>query len=472
MRRLTQGLAGRRGSEAIPKGAFPVGNKLTRREFMRNTAVTTGAAIVAPSALARQSPNETLGVAVVAVGGMGGYAVDQGLNERVVAFCDIDDNNMAGALKRAAERRPDLPAPKVYNDYRRMLDECKRDIDVVLVSTPDHHHAPAAIRAMQAGKHVFCQKPLAFNIAECRALAKAAQRYKVLSQMGNQGHCGEAIRRACEYLWDGCIGNVTETHSLLGRNFGGSGDRPPSKPVPAGVHWDEWIGPAPFREYHDGLHPFSWRSWRDFGTGTIGDMACHNLDVLFWALKVGQAKKLTIECLNTTGGSKEMWAQDNIVVYHVPARAGMPPLKVHVYDHQGLKPQIMLDTEKECEVKFSECTLFIGDKGKFWTTGTAGQARILPLEKHAEYTPPAQTLPRAHGSPIEDLFWAIKNKGVPCSNIPGASGPLTEFALLGHLAQKAGVGQKVEWDVAAMKCTNIPELNEVVRRKYRKGWEV
>ncbi|NLI01124.1 MAG: Gfo/Idh/MocA family oxidoreductase [Chthonomonadales bacterium] len=450
-----------------------MGDKLSRREFVRNTAMVTGAAVVAPHALAaRQSPNETLGVAVIGAGGMGGYAVDVGLGERVIAFCDIDDNALAGAMKKAKERRPELPEPKGYYDYRKMLDECKKDIDVVLISTPDHHHAPAAIRAIQMGKHVFCQKPLAYNIYECRALARAAQRYKVKTQMGNQGHTGEAIRRACEYLWDGCIGNVTETHSILGRNFGGNGGRPESKPVPPNVHWDEWIGPAPFREYHDGLHPFSWRSWRQFGTGTIGDMACHNLDVLFWALKVKEAKKITLECLNTTPGSEEQFNTDNVVRYDIPARAGMPPLKVYVYDHQGLKPEVMKETEKECEIKFSECTLFLGDKGKFWTTGTAGQARILPLEKHAEYPAPPVSLPRAHGGPIEDLFWAIKNNGTPCSNIPEWSGPLTEFALLGHLAQKAGVGQKVEWDVQAMRCTNMPQLNELVRRKYRNGWAV
>ena len=434
-------------------------SKLSRRDFVKSSALMTGAAVVAPHALAaRQSPNSTLGVAVIGSGGMGGYAVDVGLSERVIAFCDIDDNAIAGAMKKAKERKPDMPEPKTYHDYRKMLDECKKDIDVVLISTPDHHHAPAAIRAIQMGKHVFCQKPLAYNISECRALARAAVRNKVLTQMGNQGHTGEAIRRACEYLWDGCIGNVTETHSILGRNFGGNGGRPETKPVPPNVHWDEWIGPAPFRDYHDGLHPFSWRSWRQFGTGTIGDMACHNLDVLFWALKVKEAKKITLECLNTTPGSDEQFNTDNVVRYDIPARAG--------------KPQIMQETEKECEVKFSECTLFLGEKGKFWTTGTAGQARILPLDKHAEYPAPPKSLPRAHGGPIEDLFWAIKNNGTPVSNIPEWSGPLTEFALLGHLAQKAGVGQKVEWDVAAMRCTNMPQLNEIVRRKYRKGWEV
>ncbi len=149
---------------------------------MKSTAMVAGATVVAPSALAsRQSPNSTLGVAVIGAGGMGGYAVDVGLTERVVAFCDIDDNAIAGALKKAKERKPDQPEPKAYYDYRKMLDECKKDIDVVLISTPDHHHAPAAIRAIEMGKHVFCQKPLAYNIAECRALARAAVRHKVLT---------------------------------------------------------------------------------------------------------------------------------------------------------------------------------------------------------------------------------------------------------------------------------------------------
>lgn len=447
-------------------------SELSRRDFVRNTVVAAGAAVAAPHVLASQSPNATLGVAVIGAGGMGGYSVDQALNERLVAVADIDDNAIAGCLKAAQERKPGDPTPKAFADYRKMLEECRKDIDVVLIATPDHHHAPAAIRAMQIGKHVFCQKPLAHNIRECRELAKAAKRYKVLTQMGNQGHCGEGIRRACEYIWDGAVGNITETHSILGRNFGGSGGRPESKPVPANVHWDEWIGPAPYRDYHDGLHPFSWRSWRQFGTGTIGDMACHNLDVLFQALHVAEAPRFTIECLNTTGGSDEMFQQDNVVLYEIPARGKMPPLKVYVYDHGDLKPEIMKETEKKCDVRFGECTLFLGDKGMFWTTGTAGQARILPLDKHAAYPAPAKTLPRAHGGPIEDLFYCIKNGGIPCSNFPDASGPLTEFALLGHLAQKAGVGKKVVWDVKKMACTNMPELNAVVKRSYRSGWKV
>jgi predicted dehydrogenase len=452
-------------------------SQVSRRRFLQRSAALAGAAAGAqfmgmPALLSAASPNAKLGVAVIAVGGMGGYSFGAAMNERLVAIADVDENIIAKAMKEFGEKQKDKPLPKVFYDYRKLLDECEKDLDVVLIATPDHNHAPAAIRAIHLGKATFSQKPLAHDIYECYALAKAAREKKVLTQMGNQGHTGDAIRRACEYLWAGAIGQVTETHSILGRNFGGSGKRPASKPVPAGLHWDEWIGPAPFREYHDGLHTFNWRSWRQFGTGTIGDMACHNLDAVFWALKIGEAKTFTVECLNTKGGSEEMYPQDNIVRYEIPARGNMGPVKVHVYDHADLRPEIMKETEKSCEIKFSEDTLFIGEKGLFRTTGTCGAAEILPPEKRKEVPTPARTLPRAHGGPIEDLFYACKNGTTPCSNFPDAASPLTAFALTGHLAQFAGVGKKIEWDVEKMQCTNLPEVNRYVRREYRQGWEV
>ncbi len=448
-----------------------------RRQFLRRTATLAGAAVGArylglTSLRAAEAANSKLGVAVIAADGMGGYSFDSAMRERFVAVCDVDDNKLAGKLKQFGEKAKDRPAPKAFYDYRKMLDECHKDIDVVLIATPDHHHAPAAIRAIQLGKAVFCQKPLAHNIYECYALAKAAREKKVLTQMGNQGHCSEVIRQACEYIWAGAIGNVTETHSLLGRDFGGSGGRPASKPVPAGLHWDEWLGPAPYRDYHDGLHTFGWRSWRQFGTGTVGDMACHNLDALFWALKIGEARQYTVECLQTRGGSEEMYPQGNVVRYEIPARAGMVPVKVHVYDNATLRPDIMKDAEKKYELKFGEDTLFVGEKGLFRTGGTCGSLSFLPEERRYEIPHPPKSIPRAHGGPIEDLFHALKNGTVPCSNFPDAAAPLSAFALAGHLAQFAGVGRKIEWDVEAMRCTNMPEINRFVRREYRPGWEV
>ncbi|UCF33944.1 MAG: Gfo/Idh/MocA family oxidoreductase, partial [Phycisphaerales bacterium] len=337
----------------------------------------------------------------------------------------------------------------------------------VLIATPDHHHAPAAIRAIRLGKDTFVQKPLAHNIYECYALAKAAKKHKVLTQMGNQGHCSGRIRRVCEYIWAGAIGKVTEAHAILGRNFGGTGGRPPAKPVPKGVHWDEWIGPAPYRDYHDGLHPFSWRSWRQFGTGTIGDMACHNLDALFWALKIGEAKSFTIECLTQSGGSEEKFPQNNVIRWEIPARGDMPPVKVYAYDHGKLKSEVMKQAEKKYGRKFGEYTLFVGDRGLFGSDG-----RFLPEEKAKEIPEPPRTIPRAHGGPIEDMFHARRHGTTPCSNFPDSAGPLTAFALSGHLAMFAGVGKKLQWDVKKMQCTNMPEINEYVRRTYHKGWNV
>ena len=415
--------------------------------------------------LGEDKPNSKLGVAVVACGGMGDYSVNSAVSERVVAIAEVDDNTIARVMNGKFK---DLsPQPKVYHDYRKMLDECHRDLDAVLIATPDHNHAPAAIRAINLGKAAFCQKPLAHNIRECYELAKAAKEKKVLTQMGNQGFCSEGIRRACEYIWAGAVGPVVEAHAILGRNFGGSGGRPASKPVPPNLHWNEWLGPAPYRDYHDGLHTFSWRSWRPFGTGTIGDMACHNLSTLWWALKIGEVKRFTVECLATKGGSEEMYPQDNVIRWDIPARGNMPPVKVYCYDHDGLKPEVMKQAEQKYNRKFGEFTLFVGEKGLI-----GSDSRIIPEDQHQAFPAPEKTLPRAHGEPIQDLFWAMKNGGTPCSNFVDAAGPLTAFALTGHLAMFAGVGKKVEWDVEKMQVTNLPELNQYVRRDYRPGWEV
>ncbi len=447
-------------------------NRYTRRGFLKRGMALAGASTATglwrgPYVLAERAPSSKLGVAVVGAGGMGGYSVGCATRENFVAMVDVDEGRIAKAMKRVEKDSKGKAKPKVYYDYRKMLDECHKDLDAVLIATPDHNHAPAAIRAINLGKATFSQKPLAHNIRECYVLAKAAREKKVPTQMGNQRHCGDPIRRVCEYIRAGAIGNVTETHTILGRNFGGSGGRPASKPVPKGLHWDEWLGPAPYRDYHDGLHPFHWRSWRDFGTGTIGDMACHHVDFPFWALKIGEAKRYTVTCLNTTGGGKEKYPQDNVVRFDIPARGDMPPVKVFVYDHAKLKPEIMKETEEKYKRKFGEFTLFVGDKGLM-----GSDSRIIPEARHKEFTAPPKSIPRAHGGPIDDLFHACRHGTTPCSNFVDAAGPLTAFVLSGFLAQVAGVGRTVEWDVEKMQCTNLRQINRYVGRTYRKGWEV
>jgi hypothetical protein len=446
--------------------SFGNGFNSSRREFLKRSLAVAGAAALtpAPLILAQPAGGAKLGVAVIGAGGMGGYSMDMALREKLVAIVDVDDNTLAGVMK---DKFKDQAKPKVFFDYRKMLDQCHRDLDVVLIATPDHNHAPAAIRAINLGKHTFCQKPLAHNIRECYVLARAAREKKVCTQMGNQGYCDETIRRVSEYIAAGAIGKVVETHTILGRNFGGSGGRPASKPVPPALHWDEWLGPAPYREFHDGLHPFNWRSWRHFGTGTIGDMACHHVMYPFMALRLWEVKQFTVECLNTTGGSQEMYPQNNVVCYHIPAREKFPACKCYVYDHDGLKPQIMKETEAKEQRKFGEFTLFVGDKAMLGSDG-----HLIPQAVHDQTPRPEKTLPRAHGGPIDDLYWCIRNQGTPASNFPDAAALLTAIALTGHLAQFAGKGSKIDWDTQKMECTNNSEVNRFVKREYRQGWEV
>jgi predicted dehydrogenase len=367
----------------------------------------------------------------------------------------------------------DQAKPRIYADYRKMFDECQKEIDVVLIATPDHQHAPPAIRAIQLGKHVFIQKPLAHNIRECRVLAEAAAKAKVHSQMGNQGHVtGEGYRQLCEYLWSGALGNIVETHTILGRNFGGTGARPPSQPIPAGVHWDEWLGPAPHRDYHTGLHPFSWRNWRAFGTGTLGDMACHLMDGVFWALRIGEAKNYTIECVSQTAGTDERFSTNNVIRWDIPARGKMAACRVYAYDNAQNKTQALRDLDaKYNQRQYSTC--YITDKDLvLYTTGYGNTFIILPNEKKEGIPVPEKTIPRpTTRGPIEDLYQAIRGGPKEVANFSYA-GPFTEFILAGQLAMFAGPGKKVEWDVAAMKCTNVPDLNQYVQRTYRKGWEV
>jgi predicted dehydrogenase len=442
-------------------------NNIDRRGFLAGSAAVAGAAVLgAPSILSARAAGDKLGIAVIGCGNQGGGNPGLAARERLVALVDIDETFIAKAIKGVEAK---VKEPKVYHDYRRLFDERHKEIDAVLIATPDHHHAPAAIRAIELGKHVFVEKPMTWCLYEARRLTEAARKYKVATQMGNQGHSGEGYRLLCEYIWAGAIGNVTETHSLMDRSFGGTAGRPKGKPVPKGVHWDEWLGPVEARDYHDGLHPFSWRSWCDFGTGTLGDMGCHLLDGVFWALKLAEAKKYTVECVAQKGGSKEMFPQDNHIRWQVGPRGEMAALTVNSYDREW--PQAVKDLLKKFDVKLGCGTVYIGDKGVM-ITGTSGDnPRILPKEKHAEFGTPKKVLARSKHGPKGDFLAASKG-GEPASANFDYSGPFTEFVLTGVLASRAGTGRKIEWDVAKLLCTNDESVNGWVKRVYRKGWEV
>jgi predicted dehydrogenase len=441
-------------------------SRLSRRRFLAHSAAlsaTAAPAFGAPAIL--RSRQDKLGIAVIGCGGQGGGNPGTAANERLVALVDVDAKRIDEAVKKVAAK---VPEPKVFHDYRKMYDALGKDLDAVLIATPDHHHAPAAVRAIRLGKSVFCEKPLTWCIFEARTLTTEARKHKVHTSMGNQGHAGEGYRRLCEYVWAGAIGDVTETHSLMTRNFGGTGGLPESKKIPAGLHWDEWIGPAQLREYHDGLHQFGWRSWIEFGTGTLGDMGCHILDGTFWALKLGEAKSYKIECVSQTPGSAQMFPQNNHLRWSFGPRGAMPAVTVNSYDSKW--PKEVAELLAKYDEKVDGGTVYVGTKGVM-ATGTYGDnPRILDKKQHADSPPPPKTLPRSKGGVKGDLIAACKGGEESSSNFDYA-GPFTEFVLTGVMASKLGPGKPVAWDVEKMTA-DTPEANAMAKRTYRTGWEV
>jgi predicted dehydrogenase len=446
----------------------------SRRDVLKQASLAASAAVGAslarsPLLHAAEPASEKLGIAIIGCGGKGKrLPLFMARLQRLVAMVDIDDKAIAAALESIKQTDA---RPKIYHDYRRMLDECHKDLDVVLISTPDHHHAPAAVRAMERGIHTFSEKPLAHNIRECRVLGEVAKKNKVYTAMGNQGHYTEGHHRFCEYIWAGAIGKVTEAHCTVGESFGGSGGRPPSRPVPAHLHWNEWIGPAPYRDYHDDLHPVHWRKWRQFGTGGLGDMGCHIMDGAFDALHLREADHYTVECIYLKGGSKEKYPINIAVRWEFPARGDMPPVKVYAYESNHAVPDYYRQLRSELQPPSRGGTILIGDKGYMYTGAFCIDTRILPAKKHRKFPLPPQKLPRTDGA-LDEIFNAITNGSPLTNDFTTTSGRLTEWILTGNLAAFAGVGKKLEWDAKKMECTNYPEINQYVGRTYRKGWQV
>lgn len=465
---------------------------LTRRKWLKNAAAVAGAAagarlFAAPYVLADPAPNAKLATVVIGCANQGMASISAAVTERLVAMVDVDEGHLAKTLQWIQENCPDTKPSsiKTFFDYRKMFDTMHKQIDAVFVAAPDHHHFLASMLAMQLGKGVYVEKPMAHSIEEVRQMAAAAKKYKVPTQMGNQGHSGEGIRRLCEYIWAGAIGEVTETYSWAPTGRGGMGGRLPTKPVPAGLHWEEWIGPMPYRDYHDELHPLSWRSWWTFGDGSVGDWGCHNLDGPFMALKLGTPE--SVEAIQQYGGSEERFPLRNALCWTFPARGKQPAVKVYWYDgYFGLtssaahedaagakqnRPPIVDELEKKYgrELK-SGGTIYVGTKGIMHTGNYAGSPRIIPEEQHRATPRPDKILPRIKGTHQTNFLEACKGGPAPCSNFDYAA-QLTETVLLGCLAERAGVGKKVLWDAQNMT-TNLPELEPLIKREYRKGWTV
>jgi hypothetical protein len=463
--------------------------------------------------LGYKSPNEKLNIASIGAGGKASSDIGGCATENIVALCDVDQKRAAGKFNQYAK------VPK-YKDFRKMLEEQANGIDAVIVTIPDFMHATAAMWCMERGKHVYVQKPLTRTVWEARQLLEAAHKYKVATQMGNQGYSNEGTRQAAEMVWAGEIGQVTEVHAWTDRPIWPQGLTaiPPPEPVPDTLDWDLWLGIAEKRPYTSGgpdyksplnghfYQPGNWRGFYDFGCGALGDMACHILGAPNLALQLGAPS--SVECIQKEGPSDFMFPAKSTIRYDFPARGSMPPVKL--FWHDGLKetPKIpgvpegellgdlpekpsprrhgpppftgfigdVFDFEKfqaaknapAAEVPTPDGSLFIGDKGMI-TTGTYGEeTRLIPVEKMKGYQFPQPLLTRSPGH-YRDWIRACKGGAPACSNFNVAV-PFVEWMLLGAIALRfAG---KLEWDPAKMRFTNNTAANRYLKPTFRKGWSL
>lgn len=471
--------------------------------------------------LGYKSPNEKLNIASIGAGGKANSDIDGCSEENIVALCDVDE-------KQAARKFQEYEKVPKYKDFRKMLDKEGKGIDAVIVTIPDFMHATAAMWCMERGKHVYVQKPLTRTIWEARMLQDAANKYKVATQMGNQGYSNEGTRQVAEMIWAGEIGDVTEVHAWTDRPMWPQGltSIPAPHEPPSTLDWDLWLGIANARPYTTGgegyptkwgnfYEPFNWRGFYDFGCGALGDMACHILGAPNLALQLGSPT--SVECIQKEGASDFMFPKKSVIRFDFPARGSMPALKLFWHDGMAETPEIpgvpkgeilgdmpskpfrrpqgqtaaqgrrrrremdndgfvgrVFDWKKYEEVKNDpdavvpkpDGSVFIGSKGII-TTGTYGeQTRLIPVEKMKDYEFPPQYLTRSPGH-YRDWIRASKGGDPACSNFNVAA-PFVEWMLLGVIALR--VDGKVEWDSAKMKVTNNSDANQFVKPTFRKGW--
>ncbi len=452
--------------------------KISRRDFMGSTAAAVAAFTIVPRHVlggpGNKPPSEKLNIAAVGIGGMGKNNIRACQSENIVALCDVDE-------QYAAKVFDEFPNAKKWTDFRKMLDE-QKDIDAVIVATPDHSHAVVAMAAMRRGKHVYVQKPLTRTVWEARMLTEAARKYKIATQMGNQGHSSDEVRLICEWIQDGAIGPVREVHCWTNRPVWPQGISRPSDtpPVPSTLDWNLWVGPSPMRPYNPCYLPFNWRAWIDFGAGALGDMGCHVMDAAFWSLKLKYP--VSVEASHSYE-VREMWKRvengetyptASVVHYQFPAREGMPPVKLHWYDG-GLLPERPEELELGREITSlgsdGSGTLFVGDKGLLACGCYGDGPRLIPETKMKEYKRPPKTLPRVEKGPAgheENWITACKG-GPPASSNFDYSGPFAETVVMGNLAV-LNAGKNLQWDGENMKITNDDEANRYVKQPYREGW--
>ncbi len=427
-----------------------------RRDFLKTAAAAGIGYWVAGGVQAQESksPNEKIAMASVGIGGKGSSdSADAGRSGQMVAICDVDEKRLGGSSKK-------FPGAKTYTDFRKMLDEMGKSIDAVTVSTPDHTHAPAALMAMRMGKHCFVQKPLTHSIYEARLMGKVAREMKVATQMGNQGTASDGIRRGAAVMKSGGLGPVADVHTWTNRPiWPQGGDRPAAATPPDFLNWDLWIGAAPFRDYHASLHPFAWRGWWDFGTGALGDMACHTMNLPFMGLDLRNPISVQAEC---SGHNRDSFPKWSIITYEFAATDTRPACKMVWYDG-GKRPDPELLNGRQ---PAATGALMVGTKDKLLANGNGSGVELLSGAKiDVEFD-------KSPGH-FQEFVNAIRGGKPAVSNFPDYASPLTEVVLLGNLAvwvAQEGQGPKVEWDAANMKVKNIEGLETLVKREYRKGY--
>jgi hypothetical protein len=447
-------------------------NLITRRGFLHRSALGgAGLLLLGQSRLAfTYAANSKLNIAGIGVGGQGRGNLDNfiGLGQNIVALCDVDEKHAGDIYKKQPQARP-------FKDFRRMLDEMDKQIDAVLVATPDHTHAVAAVAAMKRGKHVYCEKPLTRTVHEARVMRETAARYRVVTQMGNQGSASGKLRRAVELAWGGVLGEIREAHVWF---HGGNGpmkrptDRPP---VPATLDWDLWLGPAEERPYHPCYLPANWRGWRAFGSGIVGDFGCHTGNIMFRALKLEQLwnfpsgqkpRRVLIRAeAKPSEVDLEGYPSASRVVFDLPVRGDLPPVKLTLYAKERPPAGLTLG------YPLSDWgDLLVGSKGTLlsecpWNT----RYTLLPEAKWEGFKGgPPETLPRTD-SHHREWVEACKGNGKTFSGFE-IGGPLTELMQLANLATL--VEGPVEYDTVTGKILNSPPAQQLLHREYRKGWKI
>lgn len=453
--------------------------KYDRRSFLKaSAAITVGSGFALPRfSIGKPGlpANSKANIAMIGAGNIAGMAFGGCNDQNIVALCDVDSS----LLHQHAEKYPQIRDAATFTDFRVMLDKMGSQIDAVCINTPDHTHFVATMDAMQRGKHVFTQKPLVHNVWQARTLRKAMHKYNVITNMGNQGHTYEGIRRMREWYEAGAFGQITEVHSWLGgpgANWGGSyfgkpdSFPPPVHPVPESLDYDLWLGPTkeiPFNRYY---HPKKWRGFNQFGSGQFGDWFCHIADAPIWVLDLYDP--VVIEAEEVDGGNEWMTADGNRVRFDFPQRGNKKPCSFYWYNGDPKFRPKLPESWTMSQKLPGAGTLYVGEKSTGYTDNRSNNPRLVNLEEMRAFNKaglPAEKYPRVQGGPVKEWVRAVTGQGpMPGANFDYAA-PMTEVMLLGTIAVRHG--GKIVWDPQQMKITNRPELNQYVKEPVRKGWE-